>query len=73
MSPSGSEVALTALLVVLAVHLVALVVLLVLAALDRVRVPRGELWVAILMLVPVLGPAMVLLRGRRSGGDTAGE
>lgn len=55
---------------VLVLHVVLLGVLIALVVLDRVRVPRGGVWVAILLLVPVLGPLMVLWTGRRSE-DTA--
>ncbi|WP_148614378.1 hypothetical protein [Nocardioides rubriscoriae] len=54
------------LIVLLAAHVVLLVVLIALVALDRVRVPAGGIWMAILFLVPVLGPLTVLHRGRRS-------
>lgn len=62
-----------AVLVVLGLHVVLLAVLIALAALDRVRVPTGGIWVAILLLVPVAGPLMVLWRGRRSADGQPGR
>lgn len=53
-----------ALVVVGLLHVVLLGALIALVVADRVRVPRGALWVALLLLVPVAGPLMVLLRGR---------
>lgn len=61
------------LLSVLGVHVLLLAVLLTLAALDRVRVPTGGIWVAILLLVPVAGPLMVLWRGRHRAGEQPGR
>ena len=58
-----------AVLVVLGLHVVLLAVLIALVAVDRVRVPRGGIWVAILLLVPVAGPLMVLWRGRHAPGE----
>lgn len=57
------------LLVLLGVHVVLLVALIALAALDRVRVPQGGIWMAILLLVPVLGPLMVLWRGQHTSAS----
>ena len=57
-----------ALVVVGLLHVVLLGLLIALVVVDTVRVPRGALWVALLLLVPVAGPLMVLLRGR---GHTA--
>ncbi|MEO9325588.1 hypothetical protein ABFT23_19005 [Nocardioides sp. C4-1] len=51
---------------VAALHVLLIVALIALVALDRVRVPQGGIWVAILLLVPVLGPAMVWWRGRHA-------
>jgi hypothetical protein len=53
------------LLSLLGVHVLLLVALIVLVALDRVRVPQGGTWMAILFLVPVIGPLTVLHRGRQ--------
>ena len=52
----------------LGLHVVLLIALIALVALDRVRVPQGGIWMAILLLVPVLGPLMVLWRGRHTPG-----
>lgn len=60
LSPTPLEVVLAVLVLL---HVVLIVVLIALVVLDRVRVPRGGIWVAILFLVPVAGPLMVLLRG----------
>lgn len=57
-----------AVLAVLGLHVVLLTVLIALVAVDRVRVPRGAIWVAVLLLVPVAGPLMVLWRGRHAPG-----
>ena len=54
------------LLVLLGVHVLLLVGLIALVALDRVRVPQGGIWMAILFLVPVVGPLAVLHRGRQT-------
>jgi uncharacterized membrane protein YqjE len=68
--PTALEITLAA---VGAVHLVLLTLLIVLVVLDRVRVPRGAIWIVILLVVPVAGPAMVLYRGRRSPEDRAAD
>lgn len=66
LSPAPVEIALGA---VAGLHVLLMIVLIVLVALDRVRVPKGGIWIAILFLVPVLGPAMVWWRGRHTPGD----
>ncbi|WP_139977874.1 hypothetical protein [Nocardioides litoris] len=67
---SAGAVVLTSVLVL---HLLAIVVLMVLVVLERLRVPRGAVWIALLLLVPVLGPLMVLLAGRDRGAADGPE